>query len=191
MIQRSFTVALVLLLALSAFGLAGCSSQGPDIALADLAVMPSAVRTAPERVAEAYRFAKANPDITGQIPCYCGCGAMGHASNYACFWQADGSLDEHALGCGICVDIAQDTIQGLRDGRSLADIRAQIDADYSRFGPPTNTPPVGAANSGVQTIDWSNLPASTVEATCNSNSSPTASSAQTAVSVCSSQSSSR
>lgn len=67
---------------------------------------------------------------------------MGHDSNYACFWQETDVVETHAMDCGLCVDIAQDTMRGLRQGHSLADIRDQIDADYSRFGPSTDTPPV-------------------------------------------------
>jgi hypothetical protein len=111
-------------------------------AMADMAAMPSEVQAAPQRVSDAYRFAAAHPDVLRQFPCYCGCGPMGHDSNLACFWQDDGAVDNHALGCGICVDIAQDVLRGLQRGQSLAEIRAQVDADYSRFGPATDTPPV-------------------------------------------------
>lgn len=106
--------------------------------------MPDEIADQPRRVLESYRFAAANPDVLSRIPCYCGCGPMGHTSNYDCFWQADGTADLHATGCGICVDIAQDVYQALGQGRSLAEIRAQIDSDYSRFGPSTDTPPVAA-----------------------------------------------
>jgi hypothetical protein len=110
--------------------------------MADEASMPNEVRSAPQRVLDSYRFAAANHAVLSQIPCYCGCGSMGHSSNYSCFWQREGVVDTHALGCGICVDITQDVMRGLQQGRSLDKIRSQIDADYSRFGPPTDTPPV-------------------------------------------------
>ena len=140
-----FTLLAVLLLA-SSLVTAGCSSENGAVegsmavAMADPASLPVELAAEPQRVTEAYRFAAANAEILAQIPCYCGCGEMGHTSNYSCFWQADGGLELHATGCGICVDIAQDTLQALRQGRSLYDIRAQIDADYSRFGPSTDTP---------------------------------------------------
>jgi hypothetical protein len=70
---------------------------------------------------------------------------MGHRSNYACFWQESGQVDEHALNCGICVDIAKDVWRGLERGQSLADIRAQVAADYSRFELPTDTDPVAVS----------------------------------------------
>jgi hypothetical protein len=126
---------------LMAAGLAGCgASSGEHVAMADAGSMPAAVQTAPQTVQMAYRFAAANPDALQQIPCYCGCGGMGHLSNYNCFWQRGGEVDTHALGCGICVDIAQDVRRGLEKGVALDRIRAQVDADYSRFGPATDTP---------------------------------------------------
>lgn len=135
-----------LLLLTTALATAACASSQPQhpVAMADASSLPDAIAGTPRRVTEAYRFAAANPDVLSQIPCYCGCGSMGHRSNYDCFWQTDGGVELHAAGCGICVDIAQDTIQGLREGRPLQEIRAQIDGDYSRFGPSTDTPPVAA-----------------------------------------------
>ena len=110
--------------------------------MAAMDAMPLAVQQAPVAVRNAYRFAEANAEVLQQIPCYCGCGAMGHMSNYHCFWQDNGQVDTHALGCGICIDIAQDTQRGIARGLSVAEIRAQVDADYSQFGPPTYTVPV-------------------------------------------------
>jgi hypothetical protein len=92
-------------------------------------------------VREAYQFAVANPDLMKQIPCYCGCGAMGHTSNYACYVKGvkpDGSVDfdDHALGCSLCVDITLDARRMLDEGKSAQDIRAAIVANYAQFGPP-------------------------------------------------------
>jgi len=143
-VYRKYVAVSVLMLLVGAFALTGCGAKpdGHSVAMAELGAMPADVMAAPQVVSEAYRFAAANPDTLSQIPCYCGCGAMGHQSNYNCFWQNDGKVDTHALGCGICVDIAQDVRRGLEQGRSLETIRGQIDADYSRFGPATDTPPV-------------------------------------------------
>ena len=65
--------------------------------------VPAQMQSAPTRVREAYQFAIANPDALKNVPCYCGCGAMGHTSNYSCYVKeskADGTtvIDEHALG---------------------------------------------------------------------------------------------
>jgi hypothetical protein len=124
---------------------AGCAS-GPENAaehgfpMADLAHMPAEVQAAPVAVQQAYQFAEANPEILQEIPCYCGCGAMGHTSNYDCYIAGvdeAGSLtyDEHALGCSICVDITQDTMRLMRQGKSLQEIRTYIDETYARYGP--------------------------------------------------------
>jgi hypothetical protein len=75
-----------------------------------------------------------------QIPCYCGCGAMGHTSNYACYVSdvdvnGDVIFDTHALGCSICVDITQDTMRLLKQGEPVIDIKTYIDQTYSQYGP--------------------------------------------------------
>lgn len=123
--------------------IAGCSARAGgshDLQMVPIEQMPPDVRAAPVVVQEAYQFAFANPDIMKQIPCYCGCGAMGHASNYACYAagaDADGVItyDPHALGCSICVDITQDTMRLLGQGKSVQEIKAYVDSTYSRYGP--------------------------------------------------------
>lgn len=125
-------------------GLSACSGQGQETEtaypMAPMSAMPADVRAAPASVQEAYRFAAANPDIMQQIPCYCGCGAMEHTSNYDCYVASvgtDGTItfDNHALGCGICVDITQDVMRLLSQGKSVPEIRAYIDQTYSQYGP--------------------------------------------------------
>jgi len=101
---------------------------------------PSEVQAAPVVVRQAYAFAHEHPDVLRGIPCYCGCGAIGHTSNYACYVagdDADGGItyDLHALGCSICVDITRDARRMLEEGRSISEIRAAIDSTYSRYGP--------------------------------------------------------
>jgi hypothetical protein len=76
---------------------------GSQIQLAPVSKLDAKVRSAPPVVQEAYRFAIANPEVLSKMPCYCGCGNMGHMDNLDCFVQdvkADGSvvLDYHALG---------------------------------------------------------------------------------------------
>ena len=101
--------------------------------------------TAPDDVKEAYVFAAKHPEVLQYIPCYCGCGAMGHESNLNCY-ISDASrpesiaFDNHAAGCGICVDITQDVMRLLGEGKSSPEIRTYVDATYSSFGPGTNTP---------------------------------------------------
>ena len=115
-------------------GLAGCAPT------ADVQGMPAEVASAPQVVREAYTFAVAHPEVLTQLPCYCGCGAIGHTSNYACYVSgsdADGAIayDLHATGCSICVDITRDAMRMLDAGDGLPQIRAEIDRTYAAFGP--------------------------------------------------------
>jgi uncharacterized protein with PCYCGC motif len=102
--------------------------------------MPAEVQSAPVIVQQAYQFASANPEVMKNIPCYCGCGNIGHTSNYSCYVsqvddQGSITFDNHALGCSICVDITQDVMRLLREGKSLPEIRAYVDTTYSKYGP--------------------------------------------------------
>lgn len=143
--KRLFRLTLiVLLLAVPLLSTAGCRSSeaGHEVAMAPLAGMPDGVQDAPVLVQEAYQFAVANPEPLKQIPCYCGCGAMGHTSIYSCYVaekQADGTIvyDDHALFCGICVDIAHDSKRMMSEGKNVDEIFTYIDNSYGRFGPPT------------------------------------------------------
>ena len=108
--------------------------------MAPMDQLPGDVQSQPVSVIQAYQFAFANPDILSQIPCYCGCGAMGHTSNYSCYVQEvqeDGQIlyDPHALGCSICVDITQDSMRLLSEGKSVPEIRACVDSTYAQYGP--------------------------------------------------------
>jgi Protein of unknown function with PCYCGC motif len=42
----------------------------------------------PDVVRAAYVFAAEHPEITGYVPCYCGCERMGHHGNDDCFVKA-------------------------------------------------------------------------------------------------------
>ena len=52
---------------------------------------------------KAYKFATEHPEVLEQIPCYCNCGMMGHRFLRDCFIHDDGTYDEHASFCDICV----------------------------------------------------------------------------------------
>ena len=137
---KRITLLTALFLALSLL-VAACSGTGTTAyGMASMDEMPEEVQTAPKVVSEAYRFAVDNPEVLTELPCYCGCGGMGHTSNYSCYVaseSADGSLnfDNHALGCSICVDITVDAMRMLDEGKSLPEIRAYVDQTYSAFGP--------------------------------------------------------
>lgn len=118
-----------------------------NVQTASTHMLSAKVKAAPPVVQEAYQFAVDNPDIVSKFPCYCGCGGMGHKSNLDCFvkqFNADGSVvfDDHALGCGICVDIARDVERLNEAGKPLVEIRSYIDGQYSQFGTPTDTEPI-------------------------------------------------
>lgn len=96
------------------------------------------------RTEEAYHFALNHPEVLEWMPCYCGCGGMGHGSNLDCYFepQGNGSLvfEEHASYCEICVDITLRAKQFAGRGASLATMRAAIDAEFGPGGDGTDTP---------------------------------------------------
>ena len=134
---------LLIVLALVGTTISACSTSSSSevhLAMSPLDQMPMDVQSAPVAVQEAYQFNVANPDIMQDIPCYCGCGDIGHTSNYDCYVsniddKNNITFDNHALGCSICVDITQDVMRMLRDGKSPQDARVYIDATYSKYGP--------------------------------------------------------
>ena len=136
---------LVLLLAavLVTVTASACSASRSDevhLYMLPMDQMPLDVQSAPVAVQEAYQFASVNPDVMEDIPCYCGCGGIGHASNYDCYVSSVDekntiAFDNHALGCSICVDITQDVMRTLREGKSPQDARAYVDSTYAKYGP--------------------------------------------------------
>ena len=134
-------IPLAVLIALLVATLPACSTA-PDangLHMMPMDQLPAEVQAAPASVRTAYQFAAANPDVMENLPCYCGCGSIGHDSNYDCYIaevDANGAIrfDAHALGCSICVDITLDAMRLLREGKSVPDIRAYVDATYSRYG---------------------------------------------------------
>lgn len=142
MIKNRFIV-IILIAVLLLGSLSACASQpgtSEHLDMMALDQMPAEVQAAPVSVQTAYQFATANPDLMQKIPCYCGCGDIGHTSNYSCYVSgvdAKGAItfDNHALGCSICVDITQDVMRMSKDGKSPGDIRTAIDATYAKYGP--------------------------------------------------------
>ncbi|HLO34224.1 MAG TPA: PCYCGC motif-containing (lipo)protein [Anaerolineales bacterium] len=121
--------------------LPACSTQSETgLHMQPMDQMPMEVQSAPVSVQQAYQFAAANPEVMKEIPCYCGCGNIGHTSNYSCYVshvddKGKITFDNHALGCSICVDITQDVMRLLREGKSPGEARVYIDATYSKYGP--------------------------------------------------------
>lgn len=123
---------------------ASASQPAAELKMAPESQLPTEIKDAPANVKEAYRFAVANPELMKEIPCFCGCVAGGHTSNYACYVNEDGSpagilqYDDHALGCGICVDITQDVMKMVQEGKTVDEMRAIINDRYGSFGPSTD-----------------------------------------------------
>jgi hypothetical protein len=131
------------------FLLSACGSSPTPVVTADQdssnSQLSAEIQQAPPSVVEAYQFAISNPDDLKNVPCYCGCKAMGHTSNYDCYIdeiKPSGEViyDGHALGCSICVDISQDVMRLTREGKSPEAIRTAIDQTYAQYGP-SNFPP--------------------------------------------------
>jgi len=136
--RKSFLLFVVFIL-VGVSGSACSTSKQADLHMMPLNQMSAEVQAAPVIVQQAYQFAAANPDVMKQIPCYCGCGNIGHTSNYPCYVshmddKGNIAFDNHALGCSICVDITQDVMRLLREGKSPQDARAYIDSTYSKYG---------------------------------------------------------
>ena len=115
---------------------------GHDHPMAGLNLLPPELRDLPAATEEAFLFSVANPAIAQSIPCYCGCVGLGHMSSYDCYVGGvapNGALvfDAHALNCQVCVDITQDTMRLLDEGRAPPAIKQYIDETYSAYGPPT------------------------------------------------------
>lgn len=153
---RFFTLLILVALLPVVSLLSGCSSNsssaaGHELMMAPMSQMSAEIQKAPVTVRESYQFAVANPDALKNVPCYCGCVAAGHTSNYSCYVKATAvsketsasgeiTFDQHALGCSICVDITQDVMRMTRAGKSPIDIRASIDSTYSKYGPSNMAP---------------------------------------------------
>ena len=84
---------------------------------------------------KAYEYTTLNPQIIDQVPCYCGCGGMGHMSLKNCFISDTGEYSNHASQCDICVGEVIKAKKMYEDGLSLEEIRAKIDVDYRKYGP--------------------------------------------------------
>lgn len=110
------------------------------------AARPDYVRQLPDAGQAAYRFALARPDVLQWLPCYCGCAGMEHRSNLDCFFQrrevkGTYAYEEHASFCDICVKTANMASQMLRQGSTMTQIRAAVDATFGNGAAPgTDTP---------------------------------------------------
>ena len=107
---------------------------------------PDYVKALPAEGQAAYAFALARPDVLQWLPCYCGCAGIPHRSNLDCYFQrreikGTFTYEEHASFCDICVRIANTASDMLRQGSTMTQIRAAVDATYGGGSVPgTDTP---------------------------------------------------
>lgn len=94
---------LIFLTLFLALAVSSCGKAKVEVKMAPASQLPESLLEAPVQVQEAYRFAIANKELLEEIPCFCGCNGIGHASNYACYVAEDGGpgqvveYDRHAL----------------------------------------------------------------------------------------------
>lgn len=109
--------------------------------------LPEFLNGKPEDMITIYSAAAKSKDLLESMPCYCGCGESGnHKSNYDCFVadnNKDGSVvwDDHGTRCGVCLEIAAESIVKFNNGESAKEVRDYIDEKYKQgFAKPTDTP---------------------------------------------------
>jgi hypothetical protein len=133
--RRDFLIAVVGFASLGALG--GTILSGARTLAQDAATQLPAWAAAPPRTARAYRVALNRTDLLAQLPCYCGCmtsATTNHANLRDCFVHSDGTLEAHAVGCGVCIDQALDADDWAAASLSLAQIRQRTDEKYDQFG---------------------------------------------------------
>jgi Protein of unknown function with PCYCGC motif len=73
------------------------------------------------KVKQAYQVAKEIPQTLAQLPCFCECDrSIGHKSLHSCY------EDEHAVGCGICLDSALMASNLKQQGIGDTEIRSKL-----------------------------------------------------------------
>ncbi|CAB3390905.1 PCYCGC motif-containing (lipo)protein [Kyrpidia spormannii] len=148
--SKIFHLSIVFLLSSTFLVACGSSSsyQGDILeTTASAEVLPTFLNNQQEAVRQIYAAVGKSTELLQWIPCYCGCGeSAGHKSNRDCFIRAvnpDGSVvwNSHGAGCGVCLEIAAQSIGLWRDGKRAKDIRAFIEEKYKEgYALPTPTP---------------------------------------------------
>jgi hypothetical protein len=114
---------------------------------ASYTALPSFLDNADPKIVKAYQVAAQNLELLQQMPCYCGCGeSAGHTSNLSCFVKgktSDGKIiwDDHGTKCDTCMDIAIQSADMKKSGKTTLEIRNFIDNKYKEgYAKPTPTP---------------------------------------------------
>lgn len=88
----------------------------------------------PPDVVEQYTFARENPDVYAQIPCFCGCQRLlGHRNLADCFVTPQGTWESHAAGCAVCLGESEMVMRMMVRGMGPSMMRERI---VERFGGP-------------------------------------------------------
>lgn len=111
--------------------------------------LPVFLADKPEDMQTIYQAAAAHKDLLENIPCYCGCGeTANHKNNYDCFVfenKEDGEIvwDDHGTKCGVCLEIAAQSVVDYQEGKTVKEIRTKIDNMYKEgYAQPTPTPEI-------------------------------------------------
>ena len=84
-----------------------------------------ALKDARAKTRKIYDMAREIPEIADGIYCYCNCTAMGHRSLLSCFESTQ------AIGCMGCRDIMEEAYKLAKDGKTLAEIRIELDKIFA------------------------------------------------------------
>lgn len=112
----------------------------------DAQVLPPFLKNHSEDMKIIYQAVAEHQDLLEHIPCYCGCNdSVGHEHNYHCFihdTKDTGAVvwDDHATRCQVCLDIAVESIVEYDNGKTINEIRDEIDGKYEGKGYPESTP---------------------------------------------------
>ena len=114
---------------------------------ASTSVLPHFLEKKDKAIKTIYAEAGQHKDLLENMPCYCGCGeSAGHLNNYDCFVfesKKNGQVvwDDHGTRCGVCLQIAADSIAMDNEGKTVKEIRLAIDKKYADgYSKPTPTP---------------------------------------------------
>ncbi|MBS4174731.1 PCYCGC motif-containing (lipo)protein [Bacillus sp. FJAT-49736] len=155
----SILIVFVLILA------AGCSSTENSInvvkdnnhgSMGDMVEKTASVNELPkflsgedDTIKSIYQASASSRELLEKIPCFCGCGdSVGHKNNYDCFVhenKKNGEVvwDSHGVNCDVCLEIAAQSITDYHNGKSIKEIRNDIDQKYKEgYATPTPTPKI-------------------------------------------------
>lgn len=97
----------------------------PRPGITGAAVLPLDQLPDRKRVRAAFEAARANAQVFDSVYCVCECAhAMDHRSLLACFESSQ------PVGCWACQEQAQAVEEWLKEGKSLAAIRAAVDKQW-------------------------------------------------------------